>query len=109
MASQSARGLSQWALLPSGVHYAKDPALGQPPYGCRTFADAETNGAAFAAYLGCSASPTRSTPLSGAAGRAPSTGPRLLAVRVSYVLPAADSDAKYASLKAYSTSQPMSY
>ncbi|MFI5881372.1 carboxylesterase/lipase family protein [Streptomyces sp. NPDC051554] len=53
MASQAARGLFHRALLPSGVHYTKDPALGQPPYGYRTLAAAESNGTAFAAYLGC--------------------------------------------------------
>lgn len=54
MASQSARGLFHRALLPSGVHYTKDPALGQRPYGYRTLAAAEANGTVFAGYLGCS-------------------------------------------------------
>nr|WSY49092.1 carboxylesterase family protein [Streptomyces sp. NBC_00886] len=54
MASRAARGLFHRALLPSGAHYTKDPALGQQPYSYRTLAAAETNGTAFAAYLGAS-------------------------------------------------------
>lgn len=54
MISKLARGLFHRALLAAGVQYTKDPALGHVAGGYETLAAAETNGTAFAAYMGAS-------------------------------------------------------